>query len=103
MLMGHAFTSEYTACFHPSSFDSHNCQCSEPLQTAQHVITACPLHNKAQRQFLLPLSTTLSFLIIFSTKEEGKALWVFLAASQAYIRPWQREAPPDEDEKEDHE
>jgi hypothetical protein len=102
LLTGHAFTGEYTARFRPSSFDPHHCQCGEPLQTAQHVIAACPLHDEARRQHLLPLSNTLSFSMIFGTKEGGEALGGFLAASQACIRPWRREAPPEEEEDEDH-
>ena len=101
LLTGHTFTGEYTARFHPSSFDPHHCQCREPLQTAQHVIAACPLHTKAWRQFLLPVLNTLSISTIFGTKEGGEALGKFLAASQACIRPWRREAPPEEEE-EDH-
>jgi hypothetical protein len=102
LLTGHAFTGEYTARFRPSSFDPHHCQCGEPLQTAQHVIAACPLHIEARRQFLLPLSNSLSISTIFGTKEGGEALGNFLAASQACIRPRQREAPPEEEEEEDY-
>jgi len=102
LLTGHAFTGEYTARFRPRSFDPHNCQCGEPLQTAQHVIAACPLHDEARRQFLLPLSTTLSFSTIFGTKKGGEALGGFLAASQACIRPRRHEAPPEEEEDEDY-
>jgi hypothetical protein len=104
LLTGHAFTGEYTARFRPSSLDPHHCQCGEPLQTAQHVIAACPLHTEARRQFLLPLSNTLSISTIFGTKEGGEALGNFLAASQACIRPrrWPREAPPEDEEDEDH-
>jgi len=102
LLTGHAFTGEYTARFRPSSFDPHHCQCGEPMQTAQHVIAACPLHTEARRQFLLPVSNTLSISTIFGTKEGGEALGNFLAASQACIRPWRREAPPEDEEEEDY-
>jgi len=102
LLTGHAFTGEYTAHFQPSSFDPHHCQCGEPLQTTQHVIVACPLHIEARRQFLLPLSNTLSISTIFGTKEGGEALGNFLAASQACIRPWRCEAPLEEEEEENH-
>jgi hypothetical protein len=102
LLTGHTFTSEYTAHFCPSSFDPHHCQCGEPLQMAHHIIAACPLHTEARRRFLLPVSSTLSISTIFGTKEGGKALGNFLAASQAYIRPWQQEAPLEDAEDEDH-
>jgi hypothetical protein len=97
-------TGEYTARFCPSScsFDAHHCRCGEPLQTAQHVIVACPLHIEARRQFFLPVPNTLSISTIFSTKEGGKALGNFLAASQACIRAWRREAPSEDEEEEDH-
>jgi hypothetical protein len=86
--------------FRPSSFDPHHCQCGEPLQTAQHVIVACLLHIEARRQFLLPVSNTLSISTIAGTKEgaRGEALGKFLAVSQACIRPRRREASPEEDE-----
>ena len=101
LLTGHGFTGEYTAHFRPSSFDPHHCQCGEPLQTAQHVIAACPLHTEARRQFLLPISNTLSFSIIFGTKEGGEALGNFVATSQACMRPRKREAPSNEEEEEE--
>jgi hypothetical protein len=41
LLIGYAFTNEYTAQFCPSSFDPHHYR--EPLQTPQHVIMACLL------------------------------------------------------------
>jgi hypothetical protein len=69
---------------------------------AQHVIAACPLHDEARRQFLLPLLTTLSFSTIFGMKEGGEALGGFLAALQACLRPRQCEALPDEEEEEDY-
>ena len=103
LLTGHAFTGKYTAHFHPSSFDPHHCQCREPFQTVQHVITECPLHDEVWRQFLLPILNTLLISTIFSTKEGGEALGDFLAALQACIRPWWREAPSKDEEKEDYE
>ena len=103
LLTGHAFTGEYTACFRPSSFDPHHCQCGEPFQTTQYVIVACPLHTKAQRQFLLPMSNILSFSTISGTKEGGEALGNFVATSQACVRPRKHEAPlKEEEEEEDH-
>ena len=45
---------------------------------------------------------TLSISTIFGTKEGGKALGDFLAALQACIRPWQREALPEDEEEEDY-
>ena len=91
LLTGHTFTGKYTAHFCPSSFDPHHCQGGEPLQMAHHVITACPLYEESRRQFLQPVSNTLSISTIFGTKEGGMALGNFLAASQACMRPRQQE------------
>jgi hypothetical protein len=41
LLTGHAFTGEYTACFRPSSFDPHHCQCGEPMQTVTPLVLSC--------------------------------------------------------------
>ena len=96
LLTGHAFTGEYTARFRPSSLDPHYCQCREPLQTPQHVITVCPIHNEAWRQFLLPIS------LIFGSKKGGEALVSFLTASQACMRLVRHENPSNNEEDEDH-
>ena len=78
LFIGYTFTGEYTARFRPRSFD---CQCVEPLgplQTAHHVIAACPLHAELRRQFLLPTSSALSRP---SLERRNEALGDFLATS----------------------
>jgi hypothetical protein len=62
LLTGHAFTGEHTARFRPRSVDPYHCQWGEPLQTAYHVIATCLLRAEPRRQFLLPVSNTLSIV-----------------------------------------
>jgi hypothetical protein len=48
LLTKHAFTGEYNTRHCLWAPDPHNCQCSQtPLQTAEHIITQCPLFNEA--------------------------------------------------------
>ena len=96
LLTGHAFTGEYNARHQPRSNDPHHCQCGEALQTAHHVIAACPMFANARRRHLQPLSHFISLSTIFGTKEGGAALGAFLAETQACLRPRRREAPPED-------
>ena len=66
---------------------------------------ACPLYEESRRQFLQPVSNTLSISTIFRTKEGGMVLGNFLAASQVCMRLRRWEGPPEaeEDEEEDGE
>jgi hypothetical protein len=53
LLTKHAFTGKYNARHRQWAPDPHNCQCGQtPLQTAEHVITQCPLFNEAQDALL---------------------------------------------------
>jgi hypothetical protein len=88
LLTEHAFTGEYNARHCPRAPDPHGCQCRQaPLQTADHIITACPLFDEAQEEFLRPAAPTLSTSIIFGTKAGGRALAQFIEATQACVRP----------------
>jgi ribonuclease HI len=96
LLTTHAFTGEYSARFRPTSGDPHHCECGEALQTAHHVIAACPRFAAARTQHLLPLANAVSLSHIFGTKSGGEALGAFIAASQACVRPRRRDPPPED-------
>jgi hypothetical protein len=96
LLTTHAFTGEYSACFRPTSSDLHHCECREHLQTAHHVISACPHFMAARSQHLLKLSTLTSLSQIFGTEPGGQALGAFITATQACTRPCRREPPPED-------
>jgi hypothetical protein len=97
MLTKHAFTGEYNARHCPRAPNPHGCQCGQaPLQTVKHIITSCPLFDRACERLLCPVTPTLSTPIIFGTKVGGKALALFIKATQACIRPMRR---PVEDHK----
>ena len=47
-ITGHTFTREYTRQFFPQHTQEQiACQCSEPLQTIEHVLLHCPLYTTA--------------------------------------------------------
>jgi Reverse transcriptase (RNA-dependent DNA polymerase) len=96
LLTGHAFTGEYNARHRPQSHDPHSCQCGEPLQTAHHIIAACPAFTAARRRHFYPLSPFTSLSIIFGTKEGGATLGAFLAETQACMQPRRQEPPPED-------
>lgn len=96
LLTTHAFTGEYSARFRPSSGDPHHCECGEPLQTAHHVIAACPRFAAARSQHLLPLSSSTSLSQIFGSEPGGQALGAFIAATQACTKPRRQDPPPED-------
>jgi hypothetical protein len=53
LLTEHAFTGEYNARHHPQAPDPHDCQCRLTLlQTADHIITQCPIFKDPWETFL---------------------------------------------------
>ena len=89
LLTTHAFTGEYAARLRPTSNDPHHCECGEPLQTANHVLSSCPRQAAARQQHILsiPNIISLSHIQVFGTEEDGEALGAFIAPSQACARP----------------
>jgi hypothetical protein len=50
---GHAFVGEYTQRFYaPHTPEQIACPCGEPIQTVEHVLTACPIYNDARHRHL---------------------------------------------------
>jgi hypothetical protein len=96
LLTGHAFTGEYNVCHRPHSDNPHLCDCEAgPLQTALHIILHCEWHHPACKQFLCPVSESLSLNITFGMEAGGAALMKFLEATQACVRP-RKEIPPED-------
>jgi hypothetical protein len=72
LLTNHTFTGKYNVRHHPCASNPHDCQCGLTLlQTADHIITHCPLFNEAQEVLLQPVDPDLSPPIIFRTKVGG--------------------------------
>jgi hypothetical protein len=97
LLTEHAFTGEYNARHQPRAPDPHGCQCGRAaLQTPTHIIFHCERFRAARDRHLRPVSQTLSPSIIFGTKKGGEALAKFIEETQAGVRPWRRERPPED-------
>ena len=96
LLTTHAFTGEYSARFRPTSNDPHHCECGEPLQTANHVLSHCPRHAAARQQHFLSIPNIVSLSHIFGTEEGGEALGAFIAATQACVRPRRQDPTPED-------
>jgi hypothetical protein len=46
LITGHAFTGEYTQWFYaPHTPEQIACPCGEPIQSVEHVLTACPIYD----------------------------------------------------------
>ncbi|KAI0281923.1 hypothetical protein BC826DRAFT_314279 [Russula brevipes] len=53
IITGHAFVGAYTQRVYPNHTPEQiACPCSEPIQTIEHVLMACPLYNDACRKYL---------------------------------------------------
>ncbi|KAH9958001.1 hypothetical protein BGW80DRAFT_1377616 [Lactifluus volemus] len=85
----------YSSCLRAP--DPHGCQCGcAALQTPTHIIFHCERFRAARDRHLRPVSQTLSPSIIFGTKKGGEALAKFIEETQAGVRPWRRERPPED-------
>jgi hypothetical protein len=87
IITGHAFIGSYTAKFHPDLPTS--CPCRAPMQTAEHVIAACPLYDDARRVILQPVDRDLSLPILLSMAQRGKAVSLFIKSTRACMFPRQ--------------
>jgi ribonuclease HI len=83
-ITGHAFFGKYYQRFRPS--DPTACPCGQtPLQTREHIICECPIHERA-RGHLRKVSKTLSLPIILGTLKGLTAFAKFLADSTAFTK-----------------
>jgi hypothetical protein len=99
-ITGHGHIGEYYARFVPA--ESTSCPCGEPLQTREHVIADCELHN-AHRHIPRKVSPSLSTALILSTRKGLSALVHFLKDSDAFKKARsesQTQAPAGTDDRE---
>jgi hypothetical protein len=80
-ITGHGHIGEYYARFVPS--EPSSCPCGEPLQTREHILADCELHN-ASRHILHKACPTLSTALLLSTRKGLNALAHFLKDSDAF-------------------
>jgi ribonuclease HI len=81
IITGHGHIGEYYARFVPTEHPA--CPCGEPLQTRDHVLSDCELHN-AHRHILHKAIPNLSTALILSTRKGLNALVQFLKGSDAF-------------------
>jgi hypothetical protein len=90
VLLGHAFCGEYSQRFRPKSDDPIGCACGHPVQTREHIIMACPLHQEHRWRLkdasphgdhIPPFNT------LISTKEGWAAIAEFLVRTSAKVWP----------------
>jgi len=67
----------------PVPTEDRSCPCGEPLQSCDHILTACPTYED-QRQILKKASEDLVMSDILGTKDGIEALIQFLRATNAF-------------------
>ena len=87
-ITGHAFTDEYTQRFFPQhTQDQITCQCSEPLQTIEHVLFQCPLFTAVRRRHLTVSGRPRSFPQLLENPKRVQSLLRFLEETRACNKP----------------
>jgi hypothetical protein len=87
LITGHAFIGSYTARFRPDADEPVDCPCGTPLQTVQHVLTACPLFAAARLEILAPIDQDYSLPTLPGSARGGGAVLQFLKTTQACAQP----------------
>lgn len=85
---GHAFTGEYTQRFYPPHTPEQiACPCGEQVQTAEHVLTACPLYDDARQKHLSANGRPRTLQQLFANQERAQELRQFLEETKACAKP----------------
>jgi hypothetical protein len=93
-ITGHAFTGEYTQRFYPPHTPEQvACQCGEPIQTIEHVLTKCPLYSAERRKHLIVNGRPQTLPQLFAKQERVQALLCFLEETKACAKPRARWEP----------
>jgi hypothetical protein len=90
VITGHAFSGEYYRRFVPS--ESVACPCGKNLQTREHILRECPLHEHA-RHHLRKVSGTLSLPVLLGSPKGLAAVASFLNSSAAFVKTSTRPEP----------
>jgi ribonuclease HI len=81
--LGHAHIGEYYKKFNIP--EEHSCPCGEPIQTREHVLTECPIHDE-HRHILLDDELNIIPTDLFGTKEGITRFTEFLNKTAAFAR-----------------
>jgi ribonuclease HI len=84
VLIGHGFFGEYRQRFRP--LDNPNCPCGAGLQTRDHILRSCTKYE-SKRHILRKVSPSCNPRVLLSTKSGRRALFRFLAATDAFAAP----------------
>ncbi|KAI0278319.1 hypothetical protein BC826DRAFT_927119 [Russula brevipes] len=88
LITGHAFVGAYTQCFYANHTPEQiACPCGEPIQTIEHVLMVCPLHNAAWHKHLMIGGRVRNFNQLFKHKQSVQAVLQFLEESGACAKP----------------
>ncbi|KAI0278377.1 hypothetical protein BC826DRAFT_927094 [Russula brevipes] len=88
LITGHAFVGAYTQRFYANHTPEQiACPCGEPIQTIEHVLMVCPLHNAAQHKHLMIGGRVQNFNQLFKHKQSVQAILHFLEESGACAKP----------------
>ena len=82
--LGHGYFRSYLIRL--PNYDSTRCQCSEPVQTAKHLLLGCPLYREERERAGIKRETTIQSLL-FTAKGTG-ALIDFIQETRVATRWW---------------
>ena len=93
--LGHGYFRSYLTRL-PND-DSPRCQCSEPVQTAKHLLLGCPLYKEERERTGIGRETTLQSLLF--TLKGTAALIDFIQETRVATRSWLLQGVSESDEK----
>ena len=88
MITGHTFIGKYTQCFYPKHTPAQiTCPCSKPVQTVEHVLLVCPLHNATHQKHLTASGCPWNLMQLFNHPKHVHLLLCFLKETGIYVKP----------------
>jgi hypothetical protein len=88
VITGHAFIGSYTQRFFPQHTQEQvACPCGEPVQTVEHVLLHCQLHNAARRKHLTASGRPRNLSQLFNHPKRVTTLLRFLEETGACAKP----------------
>lgn len=88
LITGHAFTGEYTRRFLPQHTPEQvACPCGEPVQTVEHVLLHCPLHETPRHKHITASGRPHTLAQILKNPTQVSGVLSFLEESGACAKP----------------
>ena len=88
IITGHAFVGEYTQRFYSQHTPEQiACPCGKPVQTIEHVLTECPIHDAARRRHLTANGRPRTLPQLFENRARVTEMLCFLEESGACAKP----------------